>query len=472
MRVPFVGPAYRTRGIGQSAQRAVNCFLERTERGGRTEYTLYGTPGLTLRATVGDGPIRELFWFGNYAYIVSGDTVYRMASDYTTEELGTIGTSEGDIWMASNGTQILIVDGDSGYLVQVGDGTFTEIVDTDFPDGVTWCDYLDGYFIVGGDGSQRFYISDLNDGSIWVGTEFASAEGDPDSLTSGVVDHRELFLFGPNSFEIWSNTGNATFPIERTGNAFGEVGILAPKSLQKMDNSIFWLGADRRGGPMIWKLDGYQPIRISTHGVEHAIAQYETVSDARAYTYQYEGHTFYVLIFPTEDTTWMYDASTGEWNEWLAFSQGDFFRHRSNCHTYFSGKHLVGDYENGKVYSLEMDVYTDNGDTIKRLRATTADDADLNRVFYSSLQVDCETGVGLATGQGSAPLMMLRYSNDRGNTWSSELTSTMGAVGEYSARCIWHRLGSGRSRVWEISMTDPVKFVVYGAVVNAQAGAH
>jgi hypothetical protein len=470
MRLPFIGPAYRTRGVGQSAQRSVNCFLERTERGGRTEATLYGTPGLILRATVGTGPIRGEIVVDSFNYVVSGNEVYKVSTGFTSTLLGTIGSATGRVSMTANRTQILIVDGVSGYIINVAAASLTTIADTDFPDGVTWGDYLDNYFIVGGDGTERFYISELADGTIWVGTEFASAEAAPDNLTSGIVDHRELFLFGSNSGEVWYNTGNATFPIERSGNAFMETGIVAPMSLVKLDNTIIWLGGDKRGNGTVWRADGYRPVRISTHGVEFAIGGYSTISDAFAYTYQIEGHSFYVLVFPTADATWVYDAATEEWHEWLAFSNGAFKRHRSNCVAFFNGEHIVGDYENGKLYALDLDTYTDNGATIKRLRSTVADDNDLKRVFYHSLQLDLEAGVGLATGQGSDPVMMLRFSNDRGNTWSNELTATVGKIGEYGSRCKWNRLGAGRSRVWEISLTDPVKFIVYGASVNATVG--
>lgn len=470
MRIPLLGPSNRTRGIGQSAQRSVNCYLEKTERGGRTEWTLYGTPGLILRATLGNGPIRGQLAYGAYDYVVSGNTVYRMTTGYASTSLGTLSTASGRVSMACNGTQILIVDGTAGYIITLSSGALTTIADVDFPNGVTWCAYLDSYFIVGGNGTGSFYISNLADGSTWVGTEFASAEGDPDFVTAGIVDHRELFLFGSNSGEIWVNTGNADFPIERSGNAFMETGIAAPHSLVKADNTIFWLGGDARGQGIIWRANGYSPVRISTHAVEFAIQNYSTISDAFAYTYQIEGHLFYVLTFPTADATWVYDVASDEWHEWLAWSNGAFKRHRSNSYAFFNGAHLVGDYENGKLYELDLDTYTDNGDTIKRLRRSLADDNDLNRVFYHSLNVDMETGVGLATGQGSDPLMMLRFSNDRGNTWSNELTATVGRIGEYGARCKWHRLGSGRSRVWELTMTDPVKFYVYGGVIEATGG--
>lgn len=466
MRIPFVGPAYRTRSLNQSAQRCVNLYLEATERGGKTEYTLYGTPGLVLRATVGDGPIRGTVVLPGYMLAVSGDEVYRVNPDWTSTLLGTIGTESGPVFMAWNGTQVLLVDGENGYVIT---NVVTAISDPDFPNGVTWCAYLDSYFIVGGNQSQRFYISDLADGSSWVGTEFASAEGSPDLIVAGIVDHRELWLFGTNTTEVWVNTGNATFPIERLGNAFIEHGCAAVSSVAKLDNTVFWLGQDDRGSRIIWRANGYNPQRISTHAIEYAMAQYGEVSDAVAYTYQQEGHSFYVISFPSGNATWAYDVSTGEWAEraWFFADESSLNRHRGNTHCYFNNLHILGDYENGKLYSYDLDAYTDFGGILKRLRSTTVLEQEQTRIFYHSLQVDLETGSVI---DSSDPQMMLRWSNDGGHVWSDYRTASLGRVGEHGKRVKFNRLGSGRNRVWEISVTDPVKIAITGAILQVSPG--
>lgn len=473
MKIPFVGPAYQARSLNANAQRAVNCFLELDNSNPRVPLALYGTPGTVLRFTLGASPVRGCIKQGAYSYWVAGSKVCRVDSAYAAIELGTIGTATGQVGMASNGTEVLIVDGVGGWLAT--SSALTEIVDPDFPAGVTRCTFQDGFFIVAGDGSQRFYINESpNAGSNWNGTDFSSAEGSPDNTIGLISDHRELWLFGSDSAEIWVNTGNSDFPFERSGNTFIELGCAAASSIDKLDNTVFWLSADDRGGPMVQRAQGYSPVRISNHALEHAMQGYGTISDAFAYTYQQEGHGFYVLTFPTADATWVYDAATGEWHEraWRNPSLNTLHRHRSSCHVYFNGEHLVGDFETGNVYALDLDAYTDNGDPILRLRATQClDSKDGARLFYEDMQVDMETGVGLATGQGSDPLLMMRYSNDGGHTWSNQKTKSVGRVGEYGARVKFGPSGSGRNRVWEISMTDPVKFAVFGAFSRFTKGS-
>lgn len=473
MKIPFVGPAYQARSVNADAQRAVNVYLEMDNASPRAPLALYGTPGKVLRFTLATGPVRGAIVQGTYCYFVSGNTVYRVNSAYTVETLGTISTSTGQIGIATNGTETLIVDGVGGWIANAA--VLTQIADADFPDGVTRATFQDGYFIVAGDGTQKFYINETpNTGTAWNGTDFASAEGSPDFTVGVISDHRELWLFGSGSAEIWVNTGNTDFPFERSGNTFIEHGTAAAGTVAKLDNTVFWLGQDDRGTGIVWRAEGYTPARISNHALEKAIQGYSTISDAFAFTYQQEGHGFYVLTFPTAGKTWVYDVATLQWHEraWRNPSTNELTRWRPNCHVFFGGRHLVGDFENGKVYSLDLDTHTDNGDPILRLRSTQPMNSEGLRVFYDSLQVDMETGVGLSTGQGSAPLLMLRFSDDGGHTWSNIKTVSIGAIGEYSARAIFRRLGQARNRVWEISMTDPCKFAVFGAFAKVRKGTN
>lgn len=466
---PLIGPSYRSRSLSVSSQRAVNCYLEVGADG--APMALYGTPGSVLVATLGDGPVRKGIVAGGYSWFVSGSEIYRVDSAMNAYLCGTIGSSAGSIGIAADANSVLIVDGISGWLVDLVAATVTEITDPDFPAGVTQATYQDGYFIVAGDGSQRFYINETpNNGAVWNGTDYASAEGSTDNVLSLISDHRELWIVGADSAEIWVNTGNADFPFERSGNVFIEHGTGASGTLCKMDNTVFWLGADARGQGIVYRADGYIPKRISTHAIEYAIGQYETISDAFGFTYQQEGHAFYVLTFPSANATWVHDAATGEWHEraWFDSQSGELNRWRANCHVFFSGNHLVGDFEDGRLYRLDLGVNTDDGEPIKRVRSAQAiNDRQLIQ-FFTFLQIHMQTGIG-SQGQQD-PQLMLRWSNDNGNTWGNTISVSCGAIGTYGARAVFNRLGSGRNRVFEISMTDDAPFAVIGAVLEGNSG--
>ena len=470
-KTPILGQAYVARSVNAAVNRMVNLFPELVPEGGKEPAFLNRAPGLRLLATVGNGPIRGLWAFGGYAYAVSGLQLYKLDSSWTATLIGTVAGS-GPVSMSDNGTQLFVACNPEGYIYNATTNVFAQITDPDYPGAVT-VGYLDGYFVFNEPDSQRVWVTSLLDGTTVDPLDFASAEGSPDGLVALIVDHREAWLFGTNSVEVWYDAGNAGFPLQRIQGAFNEIGCIAAYSIAKLDNGLFWLGGDARGQGIVYRANGYTGQRISTHAVEFAIQSYGDISDAIGYTYQQEGHAFYVLTFPTANATWVYDVSTQGWHERAAWNNGQFLRHRSNCQMQFNATTVVGDYEDGRLFAFDLEVYADDVATQKWLRSWRAlppGQNNLKRTAQHQLQLDCETGVGLNTGQGSDPQVMLRWSDDGGHTWSNEHWVTMGGIGTYGTRAIWRRLGMTlklRDRVYEVSGTDPVKVVLMGAELEA-----
>jgi len=248
----------------------------------------------------------------------------------------------------------------------------TDYSDPDFPGAVT-VGYLDGYFVFNEPNSQRLWVTSLLNGTDIDPLDFASAEGAPDGVVGLIIDHREAWVFGTNSVEVWYDAGAADFPLQRIQGAFNEIGCVAPYSIAKLDNGLFWLGADTRGQGIVYRSNGYTCVNaLVLHAVEWQIQQYSDLSDAVAYTYQQDGHAFYVLIFPSANTTWVYDVSTQAWHERAGFTNGAFTRHRSNCQMSFNGDVIVGDFESGNIYAFDLDTYADNGQIQKWLRSWRA----------------------------------------------------------------------------------------------------
>jgi hypothetical protein len=327
-------------------------------------------------------------------------------------------------------------------------------------------------------------------------------------LVALIVDHREAWLFGTNSVEVWYDAGTPDFPLQRIQGAFNEIGCIAPYSVAKLDNGLFWLGADARGRGIVYRANGYTGVRVSTHAIEWQIQDYGNISDAIAYTYQQDGHAFYVLTFPSANATWVYDVATQAWHERAGFDNGYFTRHWSNCQMAFNSEVVVGDYANGNIYAFDLDVYSDDGQIQKWLRSWRAlptGQNNLNRSAHHTLQLDAQAGhylVGTASivaqyliteagdfliteddkylideAAGSAtvnkaPEFMLRWSDDGGHTWSNEHWASGGAVGAYGTRIFWRRLGMTlklRDRVYELSGTDPIQIAIMGAELHASA---
>jgi hypothetical protein len=471
MKTPILGSSYVARSVNAADNRMVNLFPEVIPEGGKEAAFLSRCPGLEYLQTVGTGPIRGLWAHqtnGTDFYVVSGVQVFKLSSlTGTPTLLGTV-SGTGPVSIADNGTQIFFACNGPSYIYNEVTNVFQQITDPDFPGALT-VGYLDGYFVFTEPDSQRVWVTSIFEGTQIDALDFASAEGSPDGLVGLIVDHREAWLFGTDSVEVWYDAGLADFPLARIQGAFNEIGCVATFSIAKLDNGLFWLGTDARGQGIVYRANGYTGTRVSTHAVEYAIAQYGNLADAIAYTYQQEGHAFYVLTFPTGNATWVYDVATGAWHERAGWDNGAFMRHRSNCQCNFGGNIVVGDYENGNIYRFNLDVFADNGGIQKWLRSWRAlptGQNDLKRTAHHSLQLDCQSGVGLNSGQGSDPQVMLRWSDDGGHTWSNEHWSPMGKIGQYFHRVFWRRLGMTmklRDRVYEVSGTDPVKIAIVGA---------
>ena len=468
MHTPILGSTYVARSVNAADARMVNLFPEIVPEAGKEPAFLNRAPGLKLEFTAGIGPIRGLWVLAGNLYVVSRDKLYKVTPAYVVTLIGTVSGISGPVSMADNGIQLFVACNGPSYIYNSQTNVFAQITDPDFPGAVT-VGYLDGFFVFNEPNSQKIWVTALLDGTSVDPLDFASATGSPDGVVGIIVDHGQLWVYGTNSIEVWYNSGNPDFPLERISGAFNELGCAAAYSIAKMDNGLFWLGKDARGQGMVYRANGYSGQRISTHAVEWHIQQYGDLSDAIGYTYQQDGHSFYVLIFPSADTTWVYDVATQAWHERAGFANGDFTRHRSNCQAFFNNKVLVGDYQNANVYSFDLDDFSDNGSIQKWLRSWRAlptGQNNLKRTAHHSLQLDCETGVGLNLGQGSDPEVMLRWSDDGGHTWSNEHWVSIGKIGEYYRRAIWRRLGMTlklRDRVYEVSGTDPVKIAIMGA---------
>ena len=333
-------------------------------------------------------------------------------------------------------------------------------------------DITDNYFVYNKPNSQLFAASDLLS-PITDPLSFASKDGSPDDLVSIIVDRREVYLLGEMSSEVWINSGAVPFPFTRIPGTSTQQGIAAQYSMSRMGNSFAYVSKNNRGEAMIVRMNGYFPERISTHAVETTLVN-QNVSDALAWTYQLEGHEVYVVTFPSigdNGLTWAFDQTTGLWHKWLyRNNQNEFERHRGNCCAFFNQQVLVGDYENGKIYQLSRNYYTDDGQPIRRIRRAPHITTDLQRQYFHELQIQFQPGVGLSTGQGEDPQAMLRWSNDGGSTWSNEYWTTIGKQGKYLNRAIWRRLGFSRDKVFEVSISDPVKAVIISANLKAEAG--
>jgi len=372
-------------------------------------------------------------------------------------------------------------------------------------------DIVDNYFVYNRPSSQQWGASGVLS-PLSGNTSYSSKDGAPDNLVGLIVDHREVYLMGEASSEVWTDVGAVPFPFQRIPGTSTQHGVAARFSLARLGDSFAYVSRNNRGQAQIMQMKGYVPTRISNHAVENSLAN-QYVDDAIAWTYQLEGHECYVVSFPTLNLTWAYDIASGMWHKWLyTDTTGGYSRHRGNCCAVFQSMVLVGDYSNGSIYELDKNNYTDNGQYTRRLRRAPHLVSDLQRQYFDELQIQFQPGVGSyglnttidtaiylaspfviyanqtftikapevykvgvkasinSTTPATYPQAMLRWSNDGGSTWSREYWVTIGQQGKYKNRAIWRRLGMARDRVFEVSITDPVNAVIVSANLKATQG--
>ena len=505
MRVALKTGAYVSRSVIASCQRSLNLYAEQNPEDAPVPFTYYPTPGLrALSSPPAAGRGRGVYRGSDgRLYVVVGQTLYRVASDWSWTSLGSLYDAlTTPVSMSDNQTTLVAVDGTgNGYTVNLNTGVFGTISDPAFY-GSPRVDFVDTFFVFAKPGTGQFYISDSN-AVTFDSLYFATKIGASDLLATTAVVHREIWLIGQRTTEIWINSGAPAFPYEIMNGAFIQSGCAAVYSIGQIGDALFWLSEDAQGGRLVLKGQGYQAQRVSTHAIETAIAGYSTVSDAVAYTYQQEGHQFYVLTFPTADKTWCLDITTGQWHEraWLD-DEGREHRHRGVSAAYCYGENVVQDWQTGQLYAFDLNVYTDAGAPILRRRGFPHMGNNGGRVYYTQFLADLEVGrdnnstlIGLpekalapdvvadtALGVDSIPVFLgiddgalgiepskiyLRYSDTRGESWSDPIADDFGATGDFYKSIHFQRLGMARDRVFELFWSSPVRTALNGAFVQA-----
>ena len=407
MLIPFIGGSYQGRSSNVAPETCINLFVER----GKSSESLVGTAGSATLVTPAVAEVRGGIAYNNLAYFVVGATLYEVNSAGTATSRGTLNSSSGRVSMAHNGVrpsanqQIMIVDGVDGYIYNNATSTLTQITDTEFvsSDSVV---FLDGYFVFAQNGgSDRFWLTEQYDGTSIIGTDFATAEGSPDSIQSLVADNRELFIFGTETLEVWYNSGDTDNTFQRFQGGFKQHGCVAKYSPARFDNSVIWLSRNDRGdGEVVMLGEGYQPRIVSTVELNYQLSTYNNIDDAFGYSYQHEGHEFYILTFPAANVTWAYDASTKEWHIRSHYIGSIPSRERYSCHVFAFGEHLFGDFLNGNIYKLDGSIGTFAGNAVPRERTTISVSDEENRRRLVSMQLDMAEGIGSGDSTSSTTL--------------------------------------------------------------------
>lgn len=475
MRVQLFGIGLKGESPAITAQHRINCYAEQERNDpDRTTIALVGTPGKTLKADLGASPSRGIWSVDTLStplyFTVHQGTLYSVNNAATVSVIGTIGTITGDVSMADDGTYLVLVDGTNGWWYDmVNGGALTQITDGNFTTSPKYVTWQDTYFAVASNQpTKQWQLSDNGTTSVWPAVNIAFAGSGSGKLQAIIADHSILIPLGDKYTEFWQNNGFSDFPYGAIPGSAQEFGLASPWSLFKYDNSLGGLFKNNMGEVAIARMSGFGLKRLSNFELEGIINRYTDVSDCRAFGYMLGGHPMGQFNFPTAGKSWLYDGSQQLWSE---LQDANGARDWGEKYCTFLNQRLVTDYRNGKIYKLDPDVYTNNGDTLPMEVTSKHIWNDDKEVGIEQLQVDIQSGVGLAVGQGSNPQIMLEVSKDGGQSFNPVSWASMGKVGQYTQRAVWRSLGSARDWVLRLRITDPVKRIITGCSAEIKGGA-
>jgi hypothetical protein len=469
-QIQLFGLGVQGKSPNVSAQSRTNLYAEIAFEGDKSQVAYFPTPGTTQFCTLGPNPARGLHASTSFddLYAVAYGVFYSVSPTGVATNQGALTTFAGYVSMADDGTRILIVDGVNGYYYNVDTDTFSTTADVDFPAQATSCAFLAGRMIANdptATNKGQFRWSDLY-ADTWPALNFANAESFPDQLVAVFVNGGQLMLLGGSSTEFWGTTDDPLLPYAPIAGAVAEWGLASPRAVCKFGaSSVAWLGRNRLGQVQVVQADGYQVRPISIPDVDYLINGYAAVDDATMFSYLLGGHPMLEVTFPSAGKSWLYDGRSEAWSVLTTGNEGA--RHLAQYGVAYRGKMRVSDYQTGQIYTLDPDIYTDNGQTIRREivgRHIFRGDP----MSVSEMWIDMEMGVGNVTAPGNDPQVMLQTSKDGGHTWSNELWHSIGPQGVYQRRAVFRRLGRARDWLFRVAISDPVKPVIVGAFMEAQ----
>jgi hypothetical protein len=490
-RVPLVSAAYAGQSDIASGQECVNLYAEfnaKWDPQAPTQVTYYPTAGSELFTNLNvNAKVRgEYRTSVDTAYVVVGPSVFYIAYDaitgiVTPVQIGSIADTPSQVYFKDNGLVVVLVDGVSGYVIDMSSNAFAQITDPNFY-GADYVDLCDTFFIFNRPGTNQFYISGSNVNFTLLSTtgafdplDIAAKSGFNDPIVGLVVVHREIWLIGTLTTEVWIGTGAADFYFQEVQGAYINHGSAAKYSIASQDVLTFFIQQDQQGNGLVLQGQGYDVTEISTPRIVKEFKSYITLTDAIGFCFQISDHAFYALIFPTANKGWIYDLSTKQWSEWnWTDANGNLNRPRANCCMFAFGFILVGDWQNGNILKLNPDVMTDYEPStptgpITRIRTFPHSVDNNQKITYQSFDADVEVGTA---NEEDDPQISLSWSDDKGRTYGNPVTQSFGKIGEYRTVPSWNRLGEARDRVFKLQWSTNNKTALNGAFVDAKAARH
>jgi hypothetical protein len=483
IELPIYGGFYESDSLPISAQQLINYHVNRPQtQGALAQQSIFGSAGLTQIQTSGITPNeinRGSHVKDGVPYFLNGQTLQRLdisidvdGNDvFTLTNLGAI-TGSNRASFASNGTQLMIVTDNKGWIVnEAAIPIFQEITAAGFtanglPQTVA---YSDSFFTVTTD-SKLWIKSAANNGLSWNSLDRGSAEADPDDIVGQIVFKRQVYIAGSETFEVFENRGLGGFPFQRNGLIINK-GLSSKFAIVETTQGIMFLGAGVNETAAIWLISGNDVQKVSTTAIDSVLNSYSQDDIESSFAMSYGQAGAYFVVFTFAKDTFEYNTITQKWNQResrITNANGliENRRWRANSMVSAYNRIICGDSVDGRIGVVSRDVYSEYEDAIIRTLVTMPFSNGGNSFSVSTLEMTVESGVG----DVEAPEMRLSTSTDA-KTFGNERPRTFGKTGEYHKRMVWSKNGrAARFLVLKFVVSDKVKPVIIKLEAVIKAG--
>lgn len=457
--VPLSQGSAKSQSLTLANQELNNWYINVPENGGFTNLNLFGVQGKKLIINTGSTEVnRGGHVINDIPYFVNDTNLYRLnrtidtalAETFTVTNLGTI-TGSGRVSMADNGTQLMIVvPGGAAFVYNQATDVFATVTDTTFTTALGPSNsvrYLNGFFIHTSSKTPEdtIFHSNLNDGLTYNALDFGAAETDPDKIISGHVHNDKFYALGSETIQVFDNVGGSGFVLANREGFVIPKGLLARFTPIEYDGGFVFLGAGVNEQPAVWIVKGSQLTRLSTTDIQDQLAKFTDAEISNAFTWVGGTHGAYFLRLTVGNKTFAHDSTASAllqkriWHNETSFVEEAVLRNRVNSAVTAYGRVIVGDSVSGRIGELDTDTFDEYGNEILRSGVIQSLNDKNEPISIGTIEISVESGVGNSDIED--PQLELAISYDGDPVFTPRGSRSMGKVGVFKQRLLWHQNG-------------------------------
>lgn len=182
----------------------------------------------------------------------------------------------------------------------------------------------------------------------WTALNFITAQIEPDSGVYLAKQQVYVVCLKEWTTEVFFDAGNATgSPLQNMQNNKIEYGCATADSVQRIDDTLFWISTNRAASNQIVMLESLRPKVISSAEIDRLLNQID-LSVVYSWQIKCNGHSFYVVTIRNANLTLAYDLNQNRWSVWTDVN-GNYIPIVSSCRD-SAGNHILQHETNGVLY--------------------------------------------------------------------------------------------------------------------------